>query len=81
MTHDVAGPSVASDGSPTIAYRVVAASSAKALETEVSLLIAQGYLPIGGVSVAVLHREWENELKGYTESDTGWEYSQAMLRQ
>jgi hypothetical protein len=31
--------------------------------------------------VAVLHREWENQLKGYTESDTDWEYSQAMLRQ
>jgi hypothetical protein len=43
--------------------------------------MAQGYIPIGGVSVAVLHREWENERKGYTESDTDWEYSQAMLRQ
>ena len=61
-------------------YRVASASSPKALETEVSLLMMDGYTPIGGVSVAVLYRQWENGLEGGTESETDWEYSQAMLR-
>jgi hypothetical protein len=61
-------------------YRVASSGSPKGLETEVSLLMMQGFVPIGGVSVAVLHRQWANEREGGTESETDWEYSQAMLR-
>lgn len=62
-------------------YRVATGASREQLEANVAGLMAEGYRPTGGVSVAVLHTTWENERKGYTESDTDWVYAQGMYRE
>jgi hypothetical protein len=61
-------------------YKIVSRQGDRELEAAVNELIAEGWQPLGGVSVVVLHQTWENERKGYTESDTQWVYSQAMTR-
>jgi hypothetical protein len=58
-------------------YQVVTRENLEDLMLAVNAFIHQkGWTPLGGVSV--LHRTWENERKGYSESDTLW--AQAMVR-
>lgn len=61
-------------------YKFVSEDTGTRLEEAVNELLLQGWTPIGGVSVAVLHSTWENERKGYEESQTEWVYAQAMTR-
>lgn len=61
-------------------YQVVLDDDCPSLETAVNELIAEGWEPLGGVTMQVVHREWENERKGYTESRTDYYYAQAMVR-
>jgi hypothetical protein len=60
-------------------YQVFVRGTAEELEKAVNAAIAEGMKPQGGVSVAVLHHQWENERKGYTESSTDYSYVQAMV--
>lgn len=55
-------------------YLVVMASSATNLSDQVNALMSKGYVPLGGVSV--VYATWENDRKGYQESETT--YHQAM---
>lgn len=61
-------------------YKFVSKESGTKLEEAVNELMAAGWVPLGGVSVAVLHRIWQNDHKGYEESETEWVYAQAMTR-
>lgn len=61
-------------------YQVVEDSSQNVLASKVNDLIGQGWTPQGGVSVAGWTNSWENDLKGYTESETIMVYAQAMVR-
>ena len=56
-------------------YLVVSAGSVGELEDYVKEWIEKGYRPTGGVQI--LYRTWENERKGYQESDT--EFYQALV--
>ncbi|HEY7767360.1 hypothetical protein [Longimicrobium sp.] len=57
-------------------YYVAQNDDLRTLEEEVSSLMDQGWVPTGGV--AVVHRTWENDRKGWTESATT--FYQAMTR-
>lgn len=48
-------------------YEIAFSDSQVGLVEDVNDLIKDGWQPIGGVSV--LHRQWENERKGYTEEE------------
>lgn len=48
-------------------YTILRADCASELAEAVNRKIKKGYTPIGGVSV--IRYEWENERKGYTESE------------
>ena len=61
-------------------YKFVSEETGTKLEEAVNALMALGWVPLGGVSVAVLRSTWENERKGYQESETEWVYAQAMTR-
>ncbi len=63
-----------------IEYTIVTEESPGALSAAVNVWIADGWLPLGGVSVSTHHASWENERKGYTESETVETYAQAMTR-
>lgn len=53
-------------------YKFVSAECGWKLEDEVNALIAKGWVPIGGVSVAVV--------VGIYQRETEWVYAQAMTR-
>jgi hypothetical protein len=58
-------------------YQVVTRDNLDDLQVAVNCFIHQkGWKPLGGVSA--VYRTWENERKGYTESDMMW--AQAMAR-
>lgn len=83
MTQDADRDPAASLGSlqPFLSsYRIATAWSPSDLEAEVSKLLAEGYFPQGGVAVAGVYQQWEDERKGYTESETLWHFSQAMAK-
>jgi hypothetical protein len=61
-------------------YKFVSEATGIKLEESVSELMVSGWVPLGGVSVAVLRTTWQNERKGYEESETEWVYAQAMTR-
>lgn len=61
-------------------YQLILDDDAVTLENTINDLIEQGWEPLGGVAMQVLHREWENERKGYTEQRTDYYYAQAMIR-
>lgn len=61
-------------------YKFVSEENGAKLEDAVNELMAAGWAPIGGVSVAVLRSTWQNDRKGYEESETEWVYAQAMTR-
>ena len=61
-------------------YKFISEASGVELEVSVNELIADGWVPLGGVSVAVVRSTWENERKGYEESNIEWVYAQAMTR-
>ena len=60
-------------------YEVLESDSAVGLSEMVNKHIGEGWSPMGGVAVAVLHKAWENERKGYTESETIYTFAQAMI--
>lgn len=62
-------------------YMITEAESATELQAQVCGLVAEGWEPQGGVSVAVLHTTWTNDRKGYEESSTMWLYAQALKRE
>ena len=57
-------------------YIVVSGSYIAELEDFAKEWMSRGYEPVGGLSI--LHRTWENERKGYSESDTN--FFQAFAR-
>lgn len=61
-------------------YEILGADDIKILESEVRKAIADGWEPVGGVSVASHFEQWENERKGYTESETRYTFVQAMIK-
>ncbi|GAB4059161.1 hypothetical protein [Uliginosibacterium sediminicola] len=61
-------------------YKFVSEGSGTKLEESVNELMATGWAPIGGVSVAVLRSTWKNDRNGHEESETEWVYAQAMTR-
>ena len=63
-----------------VGYVVVVAEQLCDLEQEVCARMADGWEPLGGVSVSRLHIEWQNERKGYRETTRDDEYAQAMVR-
>lgn len=60
-------------------YEILGADDLKNLEVEVQKAIDDGWEPLGGVSVTSHYASWENERKGYTESETVYTYLQAMI--
>lgn len=56
-------------------YRIVIEDTASSLGDAVSGLLELGWRPQGGV--AVVNYTYENERKGYTESE--WVWAQAMV--
>ena len=61
-------------------YKFVSDETGDRLEENVNKLMRAGWVPLGGVAVAVLATSQENERKGYTEHLVEWSYSQAMTR-
>lgn len=61
-------------------YRCVQEDTCASLEDAVNALLDEGWVPLGGMSVAVLHTESMNDRKGYMDSTTEWVYAQAMTR-
>ncbi len=61
-------------------YKSVSEANGTSLDAAVNTLIADGWVPLGGVSVAVIRSTWENKRKGYEESETEWVYAQALTR-
>jgi len=57
-------------------YVILDAETPDELEKAVGNMLDAGFEPMGGV--AVCHYQWENERKGYTESDTT--YYQAVYK-
>ena len=57
-------------------YGIVVGSSAKNLSDQVNALMSKGYVPLGGVSV--VYSTWENDRKGYQESETTYYQSMAL---
>lgn len=57
-------------------YKIIEHENVAGLERLVNAAIANGFEPIGGVSVLLC--EWKNERKGYVEYE--WNYAQAMLK-
>lgn len=60
-------------------YQTVEKETGTALDDAVNDLIAEGWEPIGGVAIAAVFSSYENERKGYTESETNYTYMQAMI--
>lgn len=60
-------------------YKVVEADSAEELQQRINNCIKAGFEPIGGISVCVHHTSWENERKGYEETETSYTYCQAVV--
>ena len=61
-------------------YEILGAEDIKALEAVVRTAIADGWEPLGGVSVSSHYASWENGRKGYTESETTYIFVQAMVK-
>lgn len=61
-------------------YTILEADSLSALSEDVNKLIISGWVPQGGISYTETREEWENERKGYTESDVDIVCAQAMIK-
>lgn len=61
-------------------YRLIVEDDRQKLENSVNGAIADGWVPQGGVSVSGWYASWENERKGYTESETTVVFAQAMTK-
>lgn len=61
-----------------IDYKVIIEDELNALEEKVADMMKDGWRPSGGVSVSIRDVKWENERKGYTETETVRIFSQAM---
>lgn len=61
-------------------YKAVEGDTLDELNEEVNKLLLDDWEPFGGIAVTVLHTEWENSRKGYTESATTYSYVQAMVK-
>lgn len=57
-------------------YEIASNGSQGGLVEDINDLIKDGWQPIGGISI--LHHQWENERKGYTEEETT--FYQAILK-
>lgn len=60
-------------------YKVLSASTPETLEAIVNEHLEAGAELVGGVAVSSRYESWENERKGYTESNTEYTYAQAVL--
>lgn len=61
-------------------YKFVSEESGWKLEDAVTALLALGWVPIGGVSVAVMSTPCQKDRKGCEEVSAEWVYAQAMTR-
>lgn len=61
-------------------YVILGAEDAKVLDELVNNAIADGWEPQGGVTCSGVFQSWENERKGYTESETNYTWAQAMVK-
>ncbi len=61
-------------------YFLVVASDGDTLIATVNKLLSEGWTLQGGAAVASHYASWENERKGYTESETYHTFTQAMIR-
>lgn len=59
-------------------YRILSAETPAELAAMVTEQLNDGWVLAGGVAVCAVFRSWENERKGYTESETDYTYAQAM---
>lgn len=60
-------------------YQVILDDDCAALETAVNEQIENGWQPLGGVSLQVTHRQYEDR-KGCQEDRTDYYYAQAMVK-
>ncbi len=60
-------------------YTVLTDCDQDGLSAQVDEHLGQGWELVGGVSVTGWREEWENERKGYSESETITIYAQAVL--
>lgn len=61
-------------------YRIITEDDRHELERSVNGAIADGWIPQGGVSVSGWFSVWENDRKGYTETETNLVFAQAMTK-
>lgn len=59
-------------------YQILTATTAKELSGLVNEHIARGWVPCGGLASSAYFAQWDNERKGYKESEERNEYAQAM---
>lgn len=60
-------------------YKVIHCSSSEELERQINSLIQAGAELIGGVSISSHFESYENERKGYTESNSEYVFAQAVF--
>jgi len=60
-------------------YKVLTAGSAEELQEKVNSNLEAGFYPVGGVSVSQDSYSYENERKGYTETQIDVLFAQAVV--
>jgi len=60
-------------------YKVVACSSIEELEGQINNLLMSGATLIGGVSVSSHFESYENERKGYVETNSEYVFAQSLF--
>lgn len=60
-------------------YKVIHCSNSEELEIEINKLIQEGADLVGGVSISSHFESYENERKGYTESNSEYVFAQAVF--
>jgi len=63
-----------------IEYKIITASNPESLMKKINDLIVEEWIPQGGIAYCQDTQTWENERKGYQESNTDEIYLQAMIR-
>lgn len=61
-------------------YVVFEFGSSEALQEAVNAALSDGFTPVGGVSVTAVFESYENERKGYAETNTDYIYVQAAVK-
>lgn len=61
-------------------YKIIESDSLEDLAEAINELLPDGWVPQGGVHYSQETRTWENERKGYQESETDTVCTQAMIQ-